>query len=94
MIAVSNVPTPDSKVVKFDPTDPNLLTAREKEVMALIMNGLTSLEAGGVLGISRRTVEFHRAHVQRKFGARNGTHLAFLISTLQPPITCESIAFV
>ncbi|MDB5563314.1 MAG: two component transcriptional regulator, LuxR family, partial [Hyphomicrobiales bacterium] len=91
---MTNIPNANSRPAKFDLTDPSLLTARQKEVKALIMNGLTSLEAAGVLGISRRTVEFHRAHVQRKFGARNGTHLAFLISTLQPPLTCETIAFV
>ena len=45
------------------------LTAREREVAARLLDGLTSKEIGRVLGISHRTVEIHRARQMRKYAA-------------------------
>jgi len=45
------------------------LTAREREVAAHLMRGLTSKEIGRALGISHRTVEIYRARLMRKFQA-------------------------
>jgi PAS domain S-box-containing protein len=45
------------------------LTAREREVAAALMEGLTSKEMGRLLGISHRTVEIYRARLMRKYGA-------------------------
>lgn len=45
------------------------LTAREREVAAHLMNGLTSKEIGRSLGISHRTVEIYRARLMRKYKA-------------------------
>ena len=45
------------------------LTAREREVAAQLMRGLTSKEIGRALIISHRTVEIHRARLMRKFKA-------------------------
>ena len=45
------------------------LTAREREVAAHLMRGLTSKEIGRALGISHRTVEIYRARLMRKFKA-------------------------
>ena len=45
------------------------LTAREREVAASLMNGLTSKEIGRVLAISHRTVEIYRARLMRKYAA-------------------------
>jgi DNA-binding NarL/FixJ family response regulator len=42
------------------------LTDREREVMALSVQGLTSREVGEKLGISSRTVETHRENLMRK----------------------------
>ena len=47
------------------------LTAREREVLRLTAEGLTSKEMGERLGISPRTADVHRAHVIRKLGLRN-----------------------
>jgi PAS domain S-box-containing protein len=47
------------------------LTAREREVAALIMEGLTSKQVGKLLAISHRTVEVHRARLMRKYGAHS-----------------------
>lgn len=45
------------------------LTAREREVAAHLMDGLTSKEIGRSLLISHRTVEIYRARLMRKYQA-------------------------
>ncbi len=45
------------------------LTGREREVAALLMDGMTSKEIGKVLNISHRTVEIYRARLMRKYKA-------------------------
>jgi PAS domain S-box-containing protein len=45
------------------------LTAREREVAAHLMDGLTSKEIGRALVISHRTVEIYRARLMRKYRA-------------------------
>lgn len=47
------------------------LTPREREVMALVVDGLASKVIAADLGISERTVELHRSHIMRKTGARS-----------------------
>jgi PAS domain S-box-containing protein len=47
------------------------LTAREREVAAHLMDGLTSKEIGKALCISHRTVEIYRARLMRKYKASN-----------------------
>ena len=45
------------------------LTAREREIAALLIEGLTSKRIGQKLGISPRTVDVYRARLMRKYGA-------------------------
>ena len=45
------------------------LSAREKEVLGLIVSGLTNKEMARVLALSPRTVETHRAHLFAKLEA-------------------------
>ena len=52
------------------PTASDVLTAREREILALIAEGLTNRETGARLGISTRTVEAHRDALMRKLGIR------------------------
>ena len=54
----------------------DLLTQREREVLALIAASATNKEAATRLGISQRTVEIHRAHIMHKLGAKNSIDLA------------------
>lgn len=45
------------------------LTAREREVAARLLDGMTSKEIGKALAISHRTVEIYRARLMRKYRA-------------------------
>jgi two-component system, LuxR family, response regulator FixJ len=54
----------------------DLLTRREREVLAQIAASATNKEAALNLGISQRTVEIHRAHIMHKLGAKNSVDLA------------------
>ena len=40
-------------------------------MLAQIARGASSKEAARLLGISPRTVEFHRANIMQKLGAKN-----------------------
>ncbi len=47
------------------------LSEREREVLGLIVDGLTNKEIGRALGLSPRTVETHRANLFAKLGAES-----------------------
>lgn len=51
-------------------TSLDLLTGREREVLAGIARGLTNKEIAGELGISHRTVETHRESLMKKLGIK------------------------
>lgn len=56
---------------EIGPDDPSKgLSAREHQILNQVMAGLSAKEAARELGLSPRTVEFHRANVMKKLGAR------------------------
>lgn len=59
------------------------LTAREREVAAHLINGLTSKQIGKALLISHRTVEIYRARLMRKYDASNSADLALRLSKIK-----------
>lgn len=58
------------------------LTPREREVMALVVDGRANKVIAIDLGLSERTVEIHRANVMDKMGARSVAHLVKMQLTL------------
>jgi DNA-binding NarL/FixJ family response regulator len=52
------------------------LSAREIEVLVLLVRGLTNQEVADLLCLSARTIESHRAALQRKVGVRTRAELA------------------
>lgn len=63
----------------FEADTPYALTPQEQQVIDLLTGGLTGEEVGDLLGIDRRAVAQRRASAMRKYGARNGMHLAHLV---------------
>src|ERR1700722_17882724 len=55
------------------------LTSRERVVLAQIVNGASSKEAARILAVSPRTIEFHRANILLKLGARNTAELVRIV---------------
>jgi DNA-binding NarL/FixJ family response regulator len=51
------------------------LSARERQVLRLIAEGLSAKEVATDLGISTKTVEAHRTSLMRKLGVRKATEL-------------------
>lgn len=58
--------------------DDHHVTPREREVLELISQGFSTKEIGRELGISPKTVEFHRSNLLRKYGARTSSQLVAL----------------
>lgn len=58
------------------------LTPREREVMALVVDGRANKVIAIDLGLSERTVEIHRANVMDKMGARSVAHLVKMHLTI------------
>ncbi len=54
---------------------PDTLTAREQEVLKLIVQGYTNRQIADELTISIRTVEGHRANLTDKLGIRSRVEL-------------------
>ena len=66
------------------------LTAREREVMALIVSGLLNKQAGGELGIGESTVKAHRGQVMQKMKADSLADLVKIAAKLRIPEAPDS----
>jgi FixJ family two-component response regulator len=58
------------------------LTAREREIMALVASGLMSKQIAGQIGLSEITVKVHRSHIMKKMGARSVADLVRMAEAL------------
>jgi|SRR5215467_11438776 len=58
------------------------LTARERQVMALVVSGLLNKQIGGELGISEITVKAHRGQVMQKMKANSVADLVKMAGRL------------
>lgn len=61
------------------------LTAREREVMALVVEGLLNKQIAGRLGIAEKTVKVHRGRVMEKMRASSLAELVRLAGRLGIP---------
>jgi DNA-binding NarL/FixJ family response regulator len=55
--------------------DPELLTARQREVLQLLAEGKAAKEIAAVLGLSTRTVEDHKYRMMEALGIENSVEL-------------------
>ena len=63
------------------------LTARERQVMALVVSGMLNKQVGGELGIDETTVKAHRGKVMQKMKAESLPDLVKMAARLRlPPV--------
>jgi len=65
-------------------SNPYALTDSERQVVDMLMAGMTGREVSTSLGVDRRTVALLRLSARHKCGARNWLHLAHLVATMRP----------
>jgi RNA polymerase sigma factor (sigma-70 family) len=58
------------------------LSAREREIVALVTAGLMNKQAAAKLGVSEVTVKVHRHNAMQKLGARSVADLVRIADTL------------
>lgn len=63
---------------KLDRKEEDVLTSREKEILALVAKGLTNKEIAYQLHLSPRTVEAHLTHTYKKLEVGSRTEAAML----------------
>ena len=59
------------KFARTAPNDAAKPTAREREILRLLVMGKPNKEIGSLLGITVRTVETHRAKIMLKLGVHS-----------------------
>jgi DNA-binding NarL/FixJ family response regulator len=69
----------DGRSVSHESSAPTKsLTARQREVLQLLVEGRTMREAATILGVTPRTVAFHKYKIMHEFGLTNNSDLVRL----------------
>jgi DNA-binding NarL/FixJ family response regulator len=60
------------------------LTAREREILTLVADGLTNATIGKQLWVTEQTVKFHLSNIYRKLGVSNRTEASRFVHAAAP----------
>ena len=55
------------------------LSKREKEICNYLIEGMNNTEIAKILFLSEHTIKSHVSSIIKKFGAKNRTHVAYLL---------------
>lgn len=66
------------------------LTARERDVLVQVVNGLMNKQIAGKLGIAEKAVKIHRSRIMHKIGVRSVAELARLVERFGLPRATEA----
>src|SRR3984893_7986874 len=72
----------DDKMISNAQARVEILTPRERDVLALVAAGLMNKQIAAELGIAEITVKIHRGHVTKKIGTRSLADLVRITETL------------
>jgi PAS domain S-box-containing protein len=61
----------------------SLISDRQKQVLTLVSQGKTNAQIAEEIGLSKRTIEAHRARLMRTYGLRNSAELMAWFSSLR-----------
>jgi DNA-binding NarL/FixJ family response regulator len=75
-------PYVDFELLSKDPLD--VLTARERELLAALANGWSNLQIASRIGISRNTVKYHLKNLYDKLGVNNRAMAVALFMSKNP----------
>lgn len=78
------VPLPPETIPQEQAVLLQRISRREREVLLLVAQGVTTKEIGAQLFISPKTVEAHRSQLMKKLGATNAAALARWAALLEP----------
>jgi FixJ family two-component response regulator len=81
-LARSQVSREEAALLQLFRARHEVLSRREKQVMALVVRGHLNKQIGAELGISEVTVKAHRGRVMRKMRARSLPELVFMAARL------------
>ena len=70
---------PERENIAIAENEPTVLTDRERQIMALVSEGLSNKEMGRRLNIADGTIKVHLHHIYRKLEISNRTLLAALV---------------
>jgi len=73
--ALERFELPDGEPIETKASLEEILSSRQREVLARVLNGKPSREIADELNISVKTVEFHRARIMQKLGVRTAAEL-------------------
>ena len=65
------------------PGNASLISDRQKQVLTLVSQGKTNAQIAQEIGLSKHTVEAHRARLMRTYGLRNSAELIAWFTSLR-----------